>query len=204
MASAAAAGQKSLVWSSPRPQRPIVAARRRTTVAAAAYDPSSSSRQQQQQQQEEARGVLEAFYLGRAVASAVARRANEAALQLLAEVGTAAAEQPARLEALRQEILDEARAEVGREMGGGGGGSVALSAFSGAGGPAVATTSTTTTTTGAGASAAAAASAGGAFDDASESAEAVADELRADVAECRMLIRELRESGSSSSVVEAR
>lgn len=143
--------------------------------------------------------MLEAFYLGRAVASAVARRANEAALQLLAEVGTAAAEQPARLEALRQEILDEARAEVGREMSAGGG-PVALSAFSGAGGGTAVATTTTTTTTGAGGASAASAAR---FDDASESAEAVADELRADVAECRMLIRELRESGSGV-VAEAR
>ena len=141
--------------------------------------------------------MLEAFYLGRAIASAVSRRAGEAALQLLAEVGAAAAEQPARLEALRQEVLDEARAEVGREMAGGGSGA-ALTAWSGGGGGSGfggGASSSSSAAAGAGAAVAGAASA--ANPGSGESAEAVADELRADVAECRMLIRELKESSSA-------
>jgi hypothetical protein len=160
---------------------------------ASAYDPRQQQKQQQQQQQqEEARGVLEAFYLGRAVASAVARRAGDAALELLA----AAAEQPARLEALRQEVLDEARAEVTAEMAGGAGAPEALPSWAGGRGggatPTAAASGGAAGGGGGGAAAAAAPSTG-------ESAEAVADELRADVAECRMLIRQLRDSESSSA-----
>jgi hypothetical protein len=165
-----------------RPQRPAIAA-----VAAAAYDNRSSA--PAPPPQEDARSVLEAFYLGRAVASAVARRASEAVLSALAEIGAAAAEQPARLERERDAILREAREEAARAMmGGGGSGSAMFSSFA-----ASSTSSAFAPPGGSGAAMGGGRLDGPAAGDGGEDAEAVADELRADVAECRALIRELRE-----------
>jgi hypothetical protein len=146
---------------------------------------------------DEARGVLEAFYLGRAVARAVSRRASDAALALLAEVGAAAAEQPARLEALQRAVLDEARVEAAQEMGGAAAAAAALAlgpgqgVYGGGGGGGG--------MMGAAGGAGAGAAAGGGGG--AESAEDVADELRADVAECRILIRQLRESDAAAAAL---